>query len=141
LFDFCFKINQDWGYFKGDEEKDMSISEKNMLLEEKVKDLVAEVERMYMSVNSLKGLKKGGNTEGNEECLSNELKLLKKENTKLRSKISKEKMKRAKVEEKLKWLKEEMIALKMKGFRNNGVERLCMCLAFAMVVVVLMRLI
>ena len=50
-------------------------------------------------------------------------------------------MKKAKVEEELKQLKEEMIAVKMKGPANNGVERICMCLTFVMVVVLLVRLI
>ena len=67
---------------------------------------------------------------GNGECLSNELRMFKEENTMLRGKTSKAKIKRATVEEELKqYLKEEMVDLKLKASRNNGVEKVCLCFA------------
>ena len=45
MFDFCAKVNQDCGFLKWDDEEDMSISETNMMLEDRVEDLAAEVEK------------------------------------------------------------------------------------------------
>jgi len=77
LFNFYVNINQDCGYFKWDGEEDISITEKNMFLEEIVEDLLAKVEKMHMFVNRLKGVKEGSNMGGNEDCLLNKLKMLK----------------------------------------------------------------
>ena len=56
MFDFCVEQNQNCEYFKWDVEENMSISEMNML-EERVEDLAAEVEKWHIYVNNLKGLK------------------------------------------------------------------------------------
>ena len=71
-----------------------------MLFEERVGDLdVAEVEKMHMSVNNLKDRKKEATWETMGECLSNELRMFQEENTMLRGKTSKAKIKRATVED------------------------------------------
>jgi len=140
VFEFCVKLNQGCGYFKWDEEEVISISEMNML-EERVEDLPAKVEKWQVSVNNLKGLKARSSTGGNVKFLLSEVKMLKEENMSLRSKITKEKMKKVKVVEELKHMKEEMIAMKMKDSGNNRVDRIYMCLAFVIVVVLLVRLV
>ena len=68
------------------------------MLEERLHDLVADMEKMNFKVSNLKGAKEGSDRGGNEEYLLNKVIHLKEENATLRNNLTNEKMRRTKVE-------------------------------------------
>ena len=89
----------------------MIMKEKNKLLQER--DLVGEIEKLNMKI--VKGLTTKGIRDDEKTYATSEVRMLLDENSKLRSKVAKEKVKRTNAEENLNILEEELLELKLKG--------------------------
>ena len=92
----------------------MNVMEKNKILEERVEELLGEIDRMGIEVRNMK-VSNGGR---HGESETNELQILKEDNVKSRSRIVKDKEKGGRVEQEIKVMKEELMALKLKASNN-----------------------
>jgi len=90
------------------EEGEISLMEKNKILEDKIRAFT-------IKVNNLKEHNRCNITNEEDAC---KVKMLKDEITSMRNKVSNEKQKRAKAKQELKALKEEVVALELQGTRN-----------------------
>ena len=82
-------MNQDCSFFKGDEAEDVSLMEKSKILEERVENLVGEINKMQLEFINLKGSEGGSSTSASVSDFTIEVGKLKLENHELRSKIAK----------------------------------------------------
>ena len=77
-------MDDDCGFFKWDEDEGISMVERNKILEEKIKDMVFEMQRMGCQLTKLKS-----NNQGNTNRVGGD-DILREENTNLKMKIANE---------------------------------------------------
>ena len=128
------KVGDDCGYFRWDEEVEISIGERNKILEQRIEELVADNEKMGIELGNLKANKRGKNIrdEDNSDYTWN----VREEISILRMKIAKEKQKRAAAEVQLKIVREELMALDMKCSQK---DKVIFCVTVIVVVLVIGR--
>jgi len=128
-------MNRDYGFFfKWDEEEEVMLLEKNKIFEERIEELVVEIRRMSIKISKLKAVKEENCRNRRREDKISAVKVLK-QYSKLRSKVIDKKHKKVKIVQEMNALREESLALKMKGSRNRGGEKLRFILALALAVV------
>jgi hypothetical protein len=129
------KVGDDCGYFRWDEEMEISIGERNKLLEQRIEELVAENEKMGIELANLKANKRGKHIrdEDNSDYTWN----VKEEISMLRMKIAKEKQKRATAEVELKTVREELMAVEMKCSHK---DKVIFCVSVIVVLLVIVRI-
>lgn len=134
LFSEICKVGDDCGYFKWDEEVEISIGERNKILEQRIEELVAENEKMENELGKLKGNKQGKNIRDEDNSASTWN--VREDISILRMKIAKEKQKRAATEVQLKTVREELMALELKCSRK---DKVVLCVAVMVIVLVIAR--
>lgn len=114
---------------------EISIGERNKLLEQRIEELVAENEKMGIELANLKANKRGKHIrdEDNSDYTWN----VKEEISMLRMKIAKEKQKRATAEVELKTVREELMAVEMKCSHK---DKVIFCVSVIVVLLVIVRI-
>jgi len=64
------KVGDDYGYFRWDEEVEISIGERNKILEQRIEELVVENEKLGNEVGNLKVNKQGKNIRNEDNSAS-----------------------------------------------------------------------
>ena len=98
---------------------EISIGERNKILEQRIEELVADNEKMGIELGNLKANKQGKNIR--DEDSSDYTWNVREEISILRMKIAKEKQKRVAAEVELKTVREELMALDMKCSQKDKV--------------------
>ena len=106
------KVGDDYGYFRWDEEVEISIGERNKILEQRIEELVVENEKLGNEVGNLKVNKQGKNIRNEDNSASTWN--VREEISILRMNMGKEKQKRAVAKDQLKTVRDELMALELK---------------------------
>ncbi|KAJ8441021.1 hypothetical protein Cgig2_021385 [Carnegiea gigantea] len=95
-------VDDDCGFFKWDKDEEFSMVERNKILEERIEELVSDMQRMDCQLTKLKS---------NDQCNNNRVganDILREEVTNLKIKIAKEKQRRGTIEDKLKAARDKL---------------------------------